>query len=201
MSEQEQVASGDNQVSSGSSVESKQDVVAYDTHRKLLSEKKKVQEEFKSVKEQLAALQAEKQEREEQELKAKEDWKQLVDIKDQELNNIKSELQSQRERELGARKLDAVLRSVGGDIDRKYWGLVELDKIAVNPDSGQIDEMSVTKYVEEFRSTYPETIKGKNIPGVSNEAPKTSQPKSLADMSASELASAAGVLLSQKAQK
>lgn len=124
-------------------------------NQELLGEKKKVAERLKS----LETLQKEK---EEKELKEKEDFKTLVQLREEELNKTKSELESERFQRQQGMKLDAFLSILDGKVDSKYWGMIDLEKISVNPDTKQIDQMSVGKAVEEFKKTYPELIKSGN---------------------------------------
>lgn len=121
-------------------------------NQELLGEKKKVSEKLKSL-ETLA------KEKEEKELKEKEDYKTLVQLREEELTKTKSELESERFQRQQGMKLDAFLSILDGKVDSKYWGMIDLDKISINPETKQIDQMSVSKAVEDFRKTYPELIK------------------------------------------
>lgn len=134
------------------------DAVSYETHRKLLAEKKKAAEELAATRAALDKLEAEKREREEADLKAKEDFKSLLAIREKELNEIKAESEKTKRQVLEARKLDSFLRSVNGVIDRRYWGLIDTDQIIVDPTTGEIDPLTVTKAAEAFRQTYPEIV-------------------------------------------
>lgn len=121
-------------------------------NQELLGEKKKVSEKLKSL-ETLA------KEKEEKELKEKEDYKTLVQLREEELTKTKSELESERFQRQQGMKLDAFLSILDGKVDSKYWGMIDLEKISINPETKQIDQMSVSKAVEDFRKTYPELIK------------------------------------------
>jgi hypothetical protein len=71
-----------------------------------------------------------------------------------------------------ARKLESFLGTLDGKVDRKYWGHINLDSIVIDPDSGQVDEMSVTKEIERFKKEFPEVIRKPSGPGVPNQSPK-----------------------------
>lgn len=129
----------------------KKETVAYETHLKLLDEKKK-------LKERLDSLEAAAKKREEDDLKAKEDFKKIAELKEQEANEFKQKLELVEARERNAIKLDAFLKTLDGKVDQKFWGHVDLDAILVNPDTGELDKMSVAKVVEKFRKEYPEII-------------------------------------------
>jgi vacuolar-type H+-ATPase subunit I/STV1 len=126
----------------------------------LLGEKKNVSEKLKTF-EQSA------KEKQDLELKAKEDYKSLVELRDTELLTTKKELESERFQRQQGQKLDAFLSVVEGKIDPKYWGMIDLEQVKINPDSKAIDQMSVSQAVEAFKKTYPELIKT----GISQFAP------------------------------
>lgn len=153
-----QLPSGNSQNANGvsgqkSAEELQKEIEALRNHtQELLSEKKKVSEKYKSLEQQL-------KEKQELELKEKEDFKTLVKLREEELQKTKAELETERIQRQQGMKLDAFLSVLDGKVDSKYWGMIDLEKIAINPDSRQIDEMSVAKAVEDFKKTYPELIK------------------------------------------
>lgn len=162
----DQGTSGSNQNSGGAGSQKSVEELAKELealrnhNQELLSEKKKVSEKLKTF-EQLA------KEKEEKELKEKEDFKTLVQLREQELEKTKSELEIERTQRMQGMKLDAFLSVIDGKIDSKYWGMIDLEQIKLNPDSKQIDQMSVSQAVEVFKKTYPELIKtnmGQMIP-------------------------------------
>lgn len=118
----------------------------------LLSEKKNVSEKLKTF-EQSA------KEKQDLELKAKEDYKALVELRDSELLTTKKELEAERFQRQQGQKLDAFLSVVEGKIDQKYWSMIDLEQVKINPDSKAIDQMSVSQAVDAFKKTYPELIK------------------------------------------
>ena len=157
--------------------------VSYDTHRQLLSEKKKLAE-------QLAVIQGNNKEREEAELRQKEDWKTLLETRDQELDAVREELGGHKSRTRDARKIDRFLNTLDAKLDSKYWVLIDLEAIAINPDTEEVDDMSVTKAVETFRSRYAETLYTKTGVKVPQSAPAgSSAPRNLNQMSSDELGS------------
>lgn len=141
--------------------------VEYDTHRRLLDEKKKVQAE-------LDQLRAEKNARESKELESKGEYQKLLELERKAREEAEGKLKTFDQQEKGRRKMAAILGSAGGTIDEKWYQFVAdavLDDVAIDPDSGKIDQMSVTKAVEKLRTSYPEIIKGKGGPGLPNNAP------------------------------
>lgn len=151
-----------------------QSTVSYETHRKLLSEKKKRDEELDALKKRLGEFESKEKERTEQELKQKEDFKSLLALRDKELQETKSRLTELTTQQVNALKLESFLSAIDGKIDRKYWGHIDLDKIKLNPDSGDVDEMSVTALVDQFKKEYPEIIKVGRAPGLPPNSPQPS---------------------------
>ncbi len=156
--------------------EAKDDFVSYDTHRKLLGEKKREKEENLKLRKQMNELLGEKSNREEQQLKENNDWKALAEKREEELKDRDTQLKGIENDRLNAKKLDSFLGALSGNLERKFWGLIELDKILVNPETGEVDEMTVTKQVETWKKEYPETL-GYNVSGAKlpNESPKPAE--------------------------
>lgn len=177
MDDKEVVTSGDNQDDASSTTDkqntsnddvSQRDVVAYETHRKLLGEKKKLQEKYQSLEQRLAEI-------EENKLKEKEDYKGLYENTKEELGKLHIELSQKKEEEIASRKLSAFLEILPGQVDKKYWGHVDLDKILLDPETGEIDQMSVTKVAKTFEQTYPEIIIKNGSVNLPNQSPKGNQ--------------------------
>jgi hypothetical protein len=141
--------------------------VSYDTHRQLLDEKKKVQAE-------LDRLLEEKKSREQKELEEKGEYKKLLEQERQAREAAEGKLKTFDEQEKGRRKMAAILSAAGGTIEDKWFDLVAntaLDLVAIDPDTGAVDKMSVTKAVEKLKTSYPEIIKGTGGPGLPNKHP------------------------------
>lgn len=158
----EQQASGDAET---------KDTVAYETHKKLLGEKKRAAEEAETLKKELAEFKKREKEREETELKAKENWKQLLELREKELNEERTKRTSIEEAIMESKKLSAVLESLNGVVDKQYWSLIPTDKVVVDPASGQPDPASLQSVVREFEKNYALVVKPKTgVKGLPNEA-------------------------------
>ena len=167
-------ASGVNDGTSSGAGGASEDVVAYETHRKLLSEKKRLQEQFETMKSQLSKIEIERQEAERKKLEEQGEYKKLLDLERSRAAKLDEELKTHTEHMRAAKKLDAVLKSVNGNIPNKYWGLIDTASVAIDPDTGEIDAMSVQKAVENLRKDFPEIIYAKTgSTGTPNTAPRT----------------------------
>ena len=134
------------------------DWVSYDTHRKLLSEKKKASDRIADLEKRLAEIDRMKKESEEKSLADREEWKKLHDLKVKELEQKDKELQNWQQRHNDSRKLQTFLDHLPGSIDNEYWGLVPIEKIVTNPETGEIDETSVTELVADFAKKHHRLI-------------------------------------------
>lgn len=126
--------------------------VSYETHRKLLDEKKKLQQKFEE------ALAKEKA-REEADLRAKGNLEQLLKLREEELAKERERVSSYEGRFQTAKKLSAFMKTAGQSLDDKWLELVDLSGIAFKPDSEDVDEMSVVSTVEAFKAKWPEALK------------------------------------------
>jgi len=162
-----QTPSGSNsQVSGGNSNqgvkadESTQDqVVSYETHRKLLGEKKKLAEDFQNIKARLETIEKEKEDAERKKMEEQGEYKKLLDQEREKSKTLETKLEEKDFTERNARKFAAVLNALGGNLDPKFYDLIKYDGVIINPESNEIDQTSSQKIADEFKKTYPECVK------------------------------------------
>ncbi len=159
MSNSDQASSGSNQnAASGGSAEinqtdeKKKDTVAYETHVKLLAEKKKRDAELADAQAKLKAI-------EEAKLKEEGNLKALLEMRDKEIAEAKAKAAHVEEVLNNSVKLDAVLGKLSGQVDKQYFGLFDLSKIPIDPTTQMPDQLSVEKYAKEFEQTYSAIVK------------------------------------------
>lgn len=137
-----------------SSVSEPQGTVSYETHKRLLSEKKKLQERLEQVETQWKSKQ-------EVELKEQNQWKTLYEQEQKNRTELHSKLTEQETRWNNAIKLDSFMQAMGSrKIDSKYAGFINLETIALDPETGTIDALSVQREVERICRDFPEIVKG-----------------------------------------
>jgi hypothetical protein len=156
-----QDASGGSNTNPGGEGDKSQDKksVSYETYSKLLDEAKSVKLKLKEYEEKVHKTQEEK-------LKAEGDWKGLIELREARIKELEGETdtlgkkyQTLNERIANSQKLSSVISKLGGSLDPKYYGLIDLSDVKVNPETGEIDDMSAAKVAESFRVEYSETIK------------------------------------------
>lgn len=147
----------------------KKDMVSYESHQKLLGQLKKAKEElgrFESLKTKLSEFELKQKQTEEQVLAEKGEWSKLLELKERELQKVKthaderaSQLQDMENMLVDAAKLNAFRDLLPGSIRKpEYMRLIQIDKIVVNPETKEVDADSVKTLVNDFVTTYPELI-------------------------------------------
>lgn len=157
-------ASGADQKPSGTNGElsdetkNDKDSVAYDTYRKVLAEKKKRDEDLKAAQDELARLKKLEKERTEAELKAKEDYKKLVELREQELGEYKNKYEGLHSTIQESVKFNAFLEALPGQVPKKFWKMVDTSEIVIDPATGEPDPASVKKVADKFQAEFGEII-------------------------------------------
>ena len=152
----------------------REDKVAYETYARLLDQRKKDQDKLEKVAKELEAFKTAEKERADEALRQKEDWKTLVSQKEEELKTVKSELTGIKTSLQDGSKINAVLNQLQGKVSEAYFQLFDLSKVAMNPDTGTVDEASAQRYAMEFTQKYPELIKNPSNAKMPNDAAKGS---------------------------
>jgi hypothetical protein len=139
--------------------------VSYDTYLKTLNE-------AKNAKKRLRELEELERAKSEAELAEKGEYKKLLSQRDEELNKLRSEMLENKKRDSDRRKLASILDGIGGDIDPKFYGLIDYDQVAIDPETGEIDQLSRAKAIESFRVKYPEILPNPRGPRLPHQEPK-----------------------------
>lgn len=138
--------SGVNPSASGANDQKKEDVVAYETHRKLLAEKKKLQEEFETLK-------AKESEREKQELEKQGNYQKLLEQERAEKAKLSKELEEWQTTLANAKKRQAVLRHIAGQVPEPAREWIKVDGVAIK-DDGSVDEDTAKLVAQQFEQQF-----------------------------------------------
>lgn len=139
--------------------------VSYETHRKLLSEKKRVQEERD-------ALAAKDAERERKELEARGDFLKIIEIEKKRADEAEAKASSYEERTKTSKKVNALLKALDNSVPEKYLVMLPYEDLPIDPETGEVNQTAVAKAAEEFRKNYPELLIKPNGPRLPTEAPR-----------------------------
>lgn len=178
--EKKTFSEGTDQTSGGSSSENKDagqgnDPVSYETHRRILSQRKKDQEKIKEFEERFAEIDRVNKTAEEQKLAEQGEFKKIVELRDKKIDELSNKLQSVVEEKTNVEKtvkdthkLQAFYEKLPGKIAKKeYLSFVDLEKIAYDPETGVIDNQSVDLVVNDFMENHSKLIeapKGHKLP-------------------------------------
>lgn len=163
---------GSNSLAGGEGSNQPKDTVTYETHRKLLDEKKRVQAEKEELANKLAAFEADKAKAQKEELERQGNYKKLLEQKEEENKKIKEEHDSLITTLQNAKKRQAVLRHIQGSVPADIVDKV-LDTTGVSVDeAGEIDDATAKVVAQEFAQKYHYLIQnGKPNGGMPNGAP------------------------------
>lgn len=148
--------------------------VSIDSHNKLLGEHKKGREKLNAANAQLEEFQKKERDREEAEQAKRGEHEKIILTHKERIAELESKEQAQKVREAEAKKFNAFFKSLDGQVDEKYWSLIDVSGINMDPDTGQIDDLSVANTVEKFKNEYSPIIQGAQIPNLPNAAPSGS---------------------------
>ena len=162
--------------SSGS--EDKQ-TVAYSTYRKVLSQEKNLRARLEEANSKLAEQKAKEQAEEEKRLSEQGEYKKLLDLERKKREELEGKNAEYHRSILDAHKLNAFKEKLNGRVaNPAYYDFVDLDNIVINPDTGDIDEVSVQSVVDKFVMEHSPLIKS-DRPRLPNDAPKDSHNSTL----------------------
>ena len=158
----------------GSNIDDKtKDVVSYETHARLLKQRKADQDAMRLMEAKLAEITQKQKEVEETELKKQGQFKELLTLREKELEAERNRVADlKREKEL-REKLYAFESHLPGRIKRpEFLAFVDADSIKINPETNQIDEGSLESCVQGFVSKYADLIETKSGQRMPSDAPK-----------------------------
>lgn len=138
----------------------------------ILKKQAELMAELKSSKARLKEFQDRDKLREEEDAKKRGDFEQLVKTRDEEIQKLQGELSTHKSRMESATKLAAVIKTAGTDIEDKWFSIIDLSQVVIDPNTGEVDQMSVTKTVETLRKSWPEMFKQPNPPTLPPGAPR-----------------------------
>lgn len=160
--------------------QAREDVVKYETHKKLLGQMKKTKELNDSLAAELEQLRLEKQQEEEAKLKETGEHEKIIKLREQKIEELQNQLNqtAEEKNQVLARqdtfdKLQAFYEKLPGKIKRKeYLNHVPLEEIARDPETGEIDSQSVDLAVNKFVKDHSDLIDTKSFARLPGDAAK-----------------------------
>lgn len=141
--------------------------VSVETYRKTLNQEK-------NLRERLNALESEKKQSQEADLRAKEDYKKLLETRDAELTTERDSHRKLQDRINTGTKIRSVLDGVNGTIDREYWDLIPVGTVVLDPETGMPDPATVREAVRILETKFSKIISPKSVKVPPSDAAKGS---------------------------
>lgn len=174
----------------GGESEKTQETVAYETHKRVLRERKADLEKRKALEAELEAFKEDARKREEAALEEQGKYKELTEHFKNELKRTQAALSERDEMINDGIKLQAFKSKIGGEFKNpKYMSFVDLAKIELRED-GTVDEgtleMTVNSFLKEHGSDLLKIGTGRKMP---SDAPRMGLPsaKKITQMDKGEL--------------
>lgn len=187
----------------------KDQYVRYESHDKLLGQHKAAKAENAELKEKLAALQTEEQKRVEQELAAQGEWKLLVEAKEKKIAELEEKYLTEAEKAeianstlTNAQKIQAVCDKLPGKIrNSKYYQYIDINQVALNPETGEVDEASVQTVANAFMEEHKELVDTTHIGRLPAGAHGSHKEPALVDVPLKEMRAKAAEMAKAKISK
>ena len=170
MSEQNGSGGAPAEGSANSNQDPKKDTVSYETHRKLLDEKKRIQDEKAKLEEQVNAAKAEKEADERKKLEEQGNFKKLLEQERADKELLKQNHEALKQDLENAKKRAAVLKHIKGVVPEKAREWINVTGVAVNED-GSVNPDTAMLVAQEFEKEYYFAVqRDKNGGGLPNDA-------------------------------
>jgi len=148
------------------------DTVSYETHKKLLGQRKKDLERFGAMEAELQSFKDAKSKTEEDALVAQGKFKEALEIQKTENTRLIG-LQEENDRKmLTAHKLNAFRSKLPGEMrSNKYYEFVDVDSIQLDPDSGVATDQSVDEAINKFMGEHQALVRPRESKRLPDNAP------------------------------
>lgn len=134
------------------------DSVSYESHRKLLNEYKQNKSVLEDIQAKYSELTKRLEAEEEAKLKEQQKWREIAEKKEKELKNAAEQIQFLNKKHQNKIKEDHFKKALGADLKRAFMAHVDLDSIAINEQTGEVDEMTLQNVLEQFKEEFPELV-------------------------------------------
>lgn len=133
--------------------------VSYETFDKLLNQRKKDREKLDTYEKQLAELSGWKKQIEESESIKKGEYEKILSTYKTENETLKGKLSEVQKSIVDGQKYNAFLDKLPGRLDRnEFLQFVNIEQIAIDPETGVVDEKTVQATVDDFVKNYSKLI-------------------------------------------
>ena len=149
---------------------------------RILEESKKYKEGFQTFKAKVEEARKLQKQKEEERLIKEGQFSTLLEQREQRIKELQGDLEKYQNEVknrdtaiINFKKAAAFERAVGGKMKKDaYWSHVDFDKIAINPETGEIDNHSLRQAADSFIEEYKELLSFGNSANLPNGTPSGS---------------------------
>jgi len=157
MTEQSTVGSADTSEASGT--EKKQDFVSHETHKKLLGQRKRDQQVISELQDKLSHFENLEREKAEADAEKRGEFDKVLASYKERMSSLEQENQGYKKSISNSIKMNSFLNKLPGKIKKQeYTKFIDLDEIALDPESGAVDETTLESSVSKFVENYSDLI-------------------------------------------
>lgn len=132
--------------------------VSFETHQTLLTQRKQDQAKLKEYESELNVFRDAEKKRAEEKLASEGNFKALLESRENEIKalnekvtSLTNQVSTFEETFTETKKLNALFKEIGGTLKHKdYYHLVDLKKIAMDPETNEVDAKSLKAFATDF---------------------------------------------------
>lgn len=148
------------------------DTVSFETHKRAKNDLFKWKDRARNAEQRLKEFEDQKKSADAAKLEEQGEYKKLLENERKENAELAKRLSNFTAHQVEAKKIGALVDALNGQVPKKYWHFLDTDDIVIDPDSGDIDKMSLQKAADSVRQNFPEIIRsGRNGSGTPTESP------------------------------
>lgn len=176
LNSEENIDNGDN---------NQNDMVKYATYKKAVSQYKNLKPEFDKYK-------AYYEKAEEEKLQKKGEYDKLIQSRDERIKTLEEQISTYHKNEVESKKINSVVNKLPGKLKKnEYLSFFDLEAVNLDPESGEIDQVSLEREVDRFVKSYGTDFldygNQKGLPSVGHLGGKPNLKRRLKDLSDEEL--------------
>lgn len=157
------------------------DSVNYATHQRLLSQRKKDQQRMQELEERLNQFEEAERKVEQMEMEKKGEYEKILKEREERINSLMHQIEADKEARINTAKESAFLDSLPGKLRKQeYLSFMDKESIAIDPETGKVDEGSLKQVVDAFIQEHGVLIERKES-GNSLSQKSPSEPSNLLD--------------------
>jgi len=149
------------------------DFVKYETHNRLLRQRKADQGKVRELEEELNRFRDVERKREQTEMEKRGQYDKILKEREERIGQLEKEREERERQAIQSTKLSAFVDLLPGKLrNNQYLAFVNVDEIAIDPDTKKVDEGSLKSAVDTFMKAHSVLVEPKNTPSLPNRSPQ-----------------------------